>query len=335
MKRFLIITLFLFTVSGCTRAVPLEKFRQSRSLMATFVQLDVCAPPSAAASLEPVFDKVWERLEEISWRMNVYDDRSDIAKITENRHESVVIPEDTYFVLQKAKEFSRLSGGAFDVTVWPLIKLWKAGAKSSQLPSAAEIDTILAQIGMDKVELLENNTVVLKSDIASIDLGGIAKGYAVDEAARIFREEGYTNFYIDAGGDVYGGGLNCKRKKWRIGIRNPKKKDEIVAIVGISNQAVTTSGNYEQFYEIEGKTYSHIIDPRTGYPQTSVISSTVIAPNATDADALSTALTVLDQAASEEMFNQLSGEYVGYVFRESEMGIAAKALGDFKKYRIR
>ena len=151
----------------------------------------------------------------------------------------------------------------------------------------------------------------------SYAIAGIAKGYAIDEAARIFRQYGVENFYIDAGGDVYAGGVNCSGEKWRIGLRHPSGDDELLDIIHVSNQAVTTSGNYAQFYEIEGRLYSHIIDPRTGFPQEYVTSATVIAPTAETADALSTALCVLTPREGIELIlsqdNRHEGDYAALI----------------------
>ena len=137
-----------------------------------------------------------------------------------------------------------------------------------------------------------DNRIALGHPEARVALGAIAKGYAVDEAARILRENGVERFLVDAGGDVYVGGRNCEGNLWRIGIKDPRQPSRLIDVVEVTDMAVVTSGDYEQYYEIGGRRFSHIISPRTGYPQRDAASATVLAPSAQMADALATALAV-------------------------------------------
>ena len=140
-------------------------------------------------------------------------------------------------------------------------------------------------------------------------MGGIAKGYALDEAARILRKSRVQNFHLDAGGDVYVGGKNCDQQLWRIGIRDPKSRDKIIDVVHVTDRAVATSGNYEQYYKVANQKWSHIINTVTGFPQKEVVSSTVIAKSATDADALATAISVLGKSSGIKIIDGLKDDY--------------------------
>lgn len=291
------------------------KYGETRHLMGTIVHLDVCQDKLEREQLQLAYKAAWERLEDISWRMNVYDDRSDVAKINHSNLEPVTVKADTYRLLEDAFKFSRFTNGAFDITVWPLIELWRAKEKEGVLPNEEEIKNVQKAVGSHNIKLLSDNRVVRLNPLTKIDLGGIAKGYAIDEAALIFKAHGINDFYIDAGGDVYVGGLNCKGEKWQIGIRDPSDPSKITDIIALSNAAVATSGNYSQFLEIGGKKWSHIINPVTGYPQEWVSSATVIAPNATDADALATALTVLGPKGIE-LIDRLGKKYAAAMFVE-------------------
>lgn len=301
-------------ISGCVpREVPrVNKYRETQMLMGTIVHIDVCREAQNTESSKSAYKAAWERLENIAWRMNVLDARSDVAKINTST-EPVLVGPDTYAVLTHALKYFRQTEGAFDITVWPLINLWKQSEKNNIFPTPEQIQKTLKMIGADNIQLLPNNFVKRVNSETQIDLGGIAKGYAVDEVARIFREHGVSNFFIDAGGDIYVGGQNCSGEPWRVGIRDPRDKSKIIDIVELTNGAVATSGNYEQYYTIENERWSHIIDPNSGYPQKDVVSSTVIAPSAMEADALATALCVLGGDSGTGLIDALAAKYASLI----------------------
>ena len=167
-------------------------------------------------------------------------------------------------------------------------------------------------------------------------MGGIAKGYAVDEAARVFREKGIDSFFIDAGGDVYAGGRNCVGKPWRIGIRDPRDSKNIIDVVEVIDGAVATSGDYEQYYEIRNQRWSHIIDPSSGYPQKEVISATVIAPSAMRADALATALCVLGVRLGTDHIDELGKKYASLMIIDKRTdGIKKISSHEYNNYRYK
>lgn len=288
--------------------------------MATVVRIEVCMEDRTSDELRPIYDKVWKRLEEIAWRMNVYDDRSDVAKINQAINVPATIGKDTYQLLQQAFAITEKTSGAFDITVWPLIDLWRQSAMIKKWPTSEAIQARQQLTGMSKVQLLANNQVFMALKGVKVDLGGIAKGYAVDEAARILRDQGVVRFFIDAGGDVYGGGYNCLGHPWRIGIKDPRDPSKIMDVVLVQNQSVATSGDYEQYFEINGEQWSHIIDPLSGYPQKGVISASVMAPTSLEADAWATALTVLGAERGTALINAQQG-YASLILTQDQDGL--------------
>jgi len=305
-------------------------------LMGTIVQLDVCRGEEDALKTEEAYKDAWERLEDISWRMNVLDERSDVAKVNNSNLAPVSIKADTYHVLKESIYFFYATRGTFDITVWPLIQLWRESEMKNIFPTREQIKTVQEAVGLGNIQLLANNRVKLLNSETKIDLGGIAKGYAIDEAARIFREHGITRFYIDAGGDVYVGGHNCRGEPWRIGIRDPRDKSKIIDVVSVVDSAVTTSGNYEQYYEIQNERWSHIINPVTGYPQRDVVSATVIAPKAIEADALATAVCVLGGGPGIEYIDTLREQYASLVIVKQGAGRIEKfASQEYKKFQYK
>jgi len=282
-------------------------------LMGTIVHIDVCQDVQDTQEGSAAYKASWERLEDIAWRMNVLDERSDVARINNSSGDPVLVGADTYTVLKHSQEYSRVTKGTFDITVWPLIDLWKQSAKSNTFPTNEQIQKARRAVGADNIQLLPNNFVKRNNPGTRIDLGGIAKGYAIDEVARIFREHGISSFFIDAGGDILVGGQNCSGKPWRVGIRDPRDKSTIIDIVEVIDGAVATSGNYEQYFTIGNERWSHIIDPHSGFPQRNVISSTVIAPTAMEADALATALCVLGGQPGTALINALTEKHASMI----------------------
>ncbi len=313
-----------------------RRYRQTRLLMGTVVRVDICAATDINdRDVRRAYRDVWARLEDISLRMNAADPKSDVGRLNNAFPSKVKVGPDTYSVIKDAVYFSKLTDGAFDITVRPLIELWKKCQLEQRMPSRSEIQAMLKVVGASKIQFLSDNNLRFTDVNVRIDLGGIAKGYGVDEAAKILRRDGINNFFIDAGGDIYAGGYNCEGHRWRIGIRDPMRKDGIVDILSISNMAVTTSGNYEQFYNIDGRRFSHIINPITGYPQDGVISATVIAPTAEFADALSTALCVLGERAGIALIDSLNDpNYAAFIITKKKgRGVNIKESSKYEKYR--
>ncbi|HIE43941.1 MAG TPA: FAD:protein FMN transferase, partial [Candidatus Omnitrophica bacterium] len=168
------------------------------------------------------------------------------------------------------------------------------GGKLRQIPKKEEIEKARTRVGWEKIILTSQGEVGFAVDHVSINLGGIAKGYIVDKAIMYLKEKGIRSALINAGGDMYCLGKKRKGEPWQIGIRHPRKKDAIIGVVKLYDKAIATSGDYEKFFTLHGKRFSHIINPSTGYPvDNNVIQATVIAPICADADALATALMVM------------------------------------------
>ena len=335
-RVFIFLSLFFLTGCGSWHKTHLVKVSQQKTLMGTYVELDVCTSPKARNTADAALEDAWKRLERISWQMNVYDPKSDLTKINTANGKPVVIHPDTYFVLKSAEFFWKKTGGTFDPTIWPLLKFWREAAKENKMPTPAEVDAVKTHVGFKHVRFLGNNMVATDAPGIQVDLGGIAKGYAIDEAARIFREHGLHNFFVDAGGDVYAGGYNCEGKPWRVGISDPKDTAKLITIVAASDKAVATSGNYAQYVEIEGEHFSHIINPITGYPQRTVTSATVIADSAQSADALATSLTILGDPKGTQIINGMGEEYASFILMEQEDGrYARRRSKNFHKFEIK
>lgn len=228
--------------------------------------------------------------------LNSYDSESELSKVNALAYqEEVKVSDDLYEFLRLSADAYRISTRVFDISIGPLVKLWKNKIKdpSLELPRPEQVEEGLAKIGYSNVVLNnDNKTVRFKKKDTILDPGGIAKGFMVDKAISAMRDNGIESALINAGGDIYCLGTKFGRP-WTVGVNNPDLAG-IIETYPMENQAIATSGNYEQFFEHEGKRYSHIIDPRTGWPvDNQVVSVSVIAHNLTSADIFATTFFIL------------------------------------------
>jgi thiamine biosynthesis lipoprotein len=209
---------------------------------------------------------------------------------------AVAAPEELLEVLERARYYAELSGGAFDPTVGPLVKLWDIGGENPRIPAAAEIQEALSLVDWQDLQIdREAGTVFLRRRGQSLDLGAIAKGYAADRAAGILRGRSAGRAIIDLGGNIFALGERAGGESWRIGVQDPlKERGEYLGVLRIKDRSVVTSGVYERYFEEDGLRYHHILSTADGYPvRNGLLSVTIIADRSTDADALSTAVFAL------------------------------------------
>lgn len=303
------------------------RYSETQLLMGTTVQIDVCYDEEHEEELPLAYAEVWERLGEIHWRMSSFNDISDVAKVNKAYEHPVEIGDDTYALIENSIGWQERTFGAFDITVWPLMHFWKEHHKKA-MPTPEEVAAVRESIGVHKIRMLPDSHVQISDPSVRIDLGGIAKGYAIDEAARILKENGFEQFLVDAGGDVYVSGSNCRGLPWHLGIKDPRSKKELLDIVALEDMAITTSGDYEQYVVIGNEKWSHIINPLTGYPQKGVVSASVIAPTAEEADALSTAMTVLGPEKGVALIESLGEQYGCLILYGDHPKELKKAMSD-------
>lgn len=249
-------------------------------------------------------------LEELEAEMSFHRDTSDLSRLNRSAGGTPVpVSGHMYRVLELSKSFGERSGGAFDVTVGPLVRLWGfAGGTPPEDPlSPAAVQGALGNVGYQHL-VLSSNTAFLDKAGVQADLGGIAKGYAADVCAQALLDRGATNFLVNLGGNMKAVGRPPLHRYWKIGVRNPFDRDNILGVLRLrSGMAVATSGNYERFVTIHGKKYAHILNPRTGMPVEGMAAVTVLAPTAVEADALSTSLFVLGVEEGTRMLRGTPG----------------------------
>ena len=237
--------------------------------------------------------------------LSKYKVDSEVSRL--NRLGKITASSDTFYIIKRAKEFTQKTNGAFDITVAPLMDLWGFTERNFSVPSEIKIKQSLQLVGSDKIILHENSNVIeFKLSGMKIDLGGIAKGYALDCAVEKLKANHINSCLINAGGQVFAMGRKFG-SAWKIALR-PPRSNQIKEYLRLSDKSVSTSGDYEQYFIKGNKRYAHILDPKTGSPaDAKILSVSVIADNALTADALSTAIFVLGRDKSKDIIKAFPG----------------------------
>jgi thiamine biosynthesis lipoprotein len=282
-----------------------------RLAMGTFARVVVIAEDADTAG--KCIENAFAQIDKVNELMSDYKSDSQVSELNREGHERAVrLSCSTYEVLQKSVEYSRLTDGAFDITVGPLVELFRR-AKDQQVPPAPdEIADARSKVGFEKLKLDdENRTAKFAVEGMKVDLGGIAKGYAVDKAVETMQSCGALGGMVDIGGDIRCFGSPLKdRDHWVIGLQNPDLEagasaGEVLLKVKINSGAIATSGDYQQFVVIDGKRYSHIIDRKIGTSKEGLSSVTIISEKATDADALATGVSVMGAEEGLELIEKI------------------------------
>ena len=280
-------------MTGCRKPEPgIQRFEFTEEKMGTFVTITIYDKDRARS--EKAAAAAYKAIDEVNAVFSRYDKDSELSRINEAVAGTVDISPLMAQLTERSIQLCRDTGFAFDITMGPMVALWRQARESESAPSEEDIRAAMTKTGCHKLEIGDDKKqLTLKTDGMSLDFGGIAKGYATARAAEAIRRAGVTSALINAGGDITTVGSKPGNEPWATGIRNPRDADDYIAKVFLDDQAIATSGDYEQYFMNKGKRESHIVDPRTGHGADATISATVVADDATLADALATALSVL------------------------------------------
>ena len=277
----------LLLIDGCIYSLGTQKTEQTKELMGTVVTITIYNEEEAKA--QTAIERAFQEIERIEALLSNYINTSEVYLLNKNSKITDASNELIYLI-GKSLRYGDMSRGAFDITVQPILDLYKKSFQElKRPPTDEEIKDIKKLIGYEKI-YIKNNNILLKPNM-KITLGGIAKGYAIDRAIKTLKDRGIKHALVNAGGDLRAIGSKGKQP-WQIALQNPRKKQEHIVIIPINNTAVATSGDYERYYD-DNKKFHHIVDPRTGYSATELISVTIIAKTALEADALATSVFVL------------------------------------------
>ncbi len=277
-------------LAACQSPPPDPITRDSVDYLGTVIHMAVYDGDANEA-----LDEAFARIADIDRRMATQNPDSEISVLS--RDGEADVSPDTAALFALARDVSEASGGAFDITIGPLVALWGIGSDDPRVPSQAEIDEATSLVDERGLQFDPSGGVArLKTQSMAVDLGGIAKGYACDETVRILRAHGVRSALLDLGGNIYALGKRPDGRAWKVGLRTPivGETDGIFATLAASDCTIVTSGGYERYFEQDGVRYHHILDPVTGYPSDSgLLSATIVGPRSATADALSTACFVL------------------------------------------
>jgi len=295
-RRLLGISVCLGFLAALSAAEPvgsraLNRYEFERIQMATKVRFVIYGPDEAA--VRGAATSAFDRVEQLESRLSDYREDSELVRASQEAVGTPqVISPDLYRVLARATEISRLTSGAFDVTVKPLVRLWKESIHSGSLPDPDRLNEAKRRVGIDNLLLNpRTRSLTIRQAGVEIDLGAIAKGFIADEAWAVLRDAGFIRSMVDAGGDLRLGAPPPAKTGWSISIDDGSDRPQEVVL---HDCGIATSGDRYQSVEIAGRRYSHIVDPRTGLGLTNRRLVTVIAPDAVSADALATGLSILD-----------------------------------------
>jgi thiamine biosynthesis lipoprotein len=287
--------------------------------MGTSFQIAVYARDKSAA--RKAIERAFQRIAELNQILSDYDPDSELSRLSKSSPtpEPAAVSCDLLHVLQTSQEVSRHTSGAFDVTVGPLTRLWRRARRQKRLPTQERLQAALDAVGYRWLEVdSATQSVALRRPDMRLDLGGIAKGYALDEALRVLEDAGIARALINGGGDLLLSDPPPEQSGWLIGIAPLEPSREEPREVRLSNVAVATSGDTYQFVELEGVRYSHIVNPHTGLGVTQRKAVTVIAKTGMTADAYASALSVLDAEPGLRLLREVPGAEARIIWQEGD-----------------
>lgn len=293
------------TAEKLTTQSKLQEFAELKFLMATPWTFRFYASDPTAA--KQVIHEITQRVKDLTHVMSDYEPDSEIRKLYESAkpEQPVQVSQDLFKVLNFSEQLSQQTGGAFDVTLGPLIDLWREAKLRHQLPTRQQIDDAKARSGFRFLKLhAESQQISLLKRGMHVDLGGIGKGFAADEVAAVFQKHGIDSFLIDAGGTICVGSPPPGKLGWKIKTQFGPAHKGLPETIQLSHAAVSTSGDQQRFVEIQGKRYSHIVSPDTGLGTTQSRMVMVIGPSAAQTDAYATALCLLEAEECVRLMKQ-------------------------------
>lgn len=300
MKQLLTAVIVLSTIISSAQ----QPFKRTLKLMGSRFEITVVDVDSISANEH--IDIAVAEISRIEKLISSWDENSQTSKINNYAGvKPVEVDAELFNLIERAIGISKLTDGAFDISYASMDRIWKFDGSMTEMPSKAEIDSSVAKVGYENIVLdKQKSTVFLKEKGMKIGFGAIGKGYAADKAKELLISKGVSSGIINASGDMNTWGKQPNGSEWKVAITNPLDKNKVFALLPITNGAVVTSGNYEKYVNFNGVRYTHIIDPRTGYPSTGIISVTVFAPKAELADALATSVFVMGKEAGLDRINQ-------------------------------
>lgn len=327
MKKYLVIA-FLATISSYSQTI----YKRKLAMLGSPFEISVVANDSIKAN---EYNNL--AINEVKRIENLISDwipTTQISEINKNAGiQPVKVDEEVFDLVERAIKISKLTNGAFDISYASMDKIWKFDGSMKEMPTPEAIKKSVEKIGYQNIILdKENKTIFLKYTGMKLGLGGIGQGYIADKVKELLQSKGCNSGLVNVSGDINTWGKQPNGELWTVGIVNPMNKNKVFATFPLDNSAVETSGSYEKFVTFNGIRYSHIIDPRTGYPATGIVSVSVFSKQTEIADALATGIFVLGVDVGLDLVNQLKG--IQCIIVDDKGKIHASKGIDIKKYKL-
>ncbi len=302
----LLFSLFFLMANGQMRQKDIT-VQKVLKLMGTRFEITVVAPNEEIGYIN--IDEAVSEIQRIEKIISSWDESSETSLVNKNAGiKPVKVSPELFGLIERSIRISALTDGAFDITYASMDQIWKFDGSMKAMPNESDIKKSIAKIGYQKIILdAEKSTVYLPEPGMKIGFGAIGKGYAADRAKQLLVSKGVKGGIINASGDLTTWGTKVTGEKWLVGITNPLNKERVFGWLPIVESAVATSGNYEKYITLNDKKYSHIIDPRTGYPTQGISSVSIFAKQAEVCDALATAVFILGRDVGLHLINQING----------------------------
>ena len=302
-------------------------YQEARRLMWTKFEIIAYGPDRAR--LAEAADAAFDEIDRLDRQMSNYSDASELTYINRNAaHQDVIVEKELFDLLKLSIDYSKTTDGTFDITVGPLMKAWGFFDNKGRVPEAGELKSVMARVGFKHVVLNDRtHTIRFDREGVELDLGGIAKGYAVDRAAEILRASGVTSAFITSGSSsICAIGAPPGQKSWRVEVNDPLDRSHKLEAIDLKDRSISTSGCHEKTFESGGKTYCHIMDPRIGRPIEGLLSATIITPSGVEAEALSKALMVMGVEKARAFLKARPQARAICYYRQPESGLGCARL---------
>lgn len=311
--KSLTIILLLTLIICCSKNEPLEL---NRAFYIMGSSLEIKLITNDEKLFNDIVKKSINRAKEIDQLFSNYKDDSVLAKVNSFAAKlPIEVPEEFISLAQSSIEYSKITGGAFDITVGAIFELWKKN--NGDVPSESDIEKALDCTGYHNIKL-EGNKISFSSSCTQLDFGAIGKGYVVDQIVKIIKSHGIKKGIVNFGGNIYAIDSSKENRQWHVNITDPSNTEHTITKIALNNYGIATSGDYEKYFTIQGKNYSHIIDPKTGFPVKDISSVTVAAKTATEADVLSTAFSVLGIEKTKEFIKNRTDIAVIFITKQND-----------------
>ncbi|MCK8059695.1 MULTISPECIES: FAD:protein FMN transferase [unclassified Fusibacter] len=335
-KLFILLCLLIVVISGCSlkdsgsKPATDKETADSEISETQFVLGTIATIQIRDHGTNDLMKACFERLVEVENLMSTSIEGSDIWNVNHNGQVKTTVSEKTAFVIEKGIAFGAVSEGRFDISIGPLVDLWKIGTPEARIPEPEEITEVMKRIDYKKIMLDGTNVSIMEG--MSIDLGGIAKGYAADQVAQLLVDSGVKSAIINLGGNIKVIGSKEGGLPFKVGVQNPfDGRNSYLGIISTRDMSVVSSGDYERYFEENGKRYHHIFDKQTGYPvDTQIASVSVVTPDGIKADALSTVFFSIGVDKGFELARELGDISLVYVMKDKTVFLSKELQETFE-----